>query len=124
MAEYTVSLKLLIDTHGKRLLFADAGKDFADYLFHILSLPVGTIVALIREQEMVGSLSNLYKSIENLNESYIQPNQSNDTFLKTSASDLTVAYECSSRLLDSLVKKYDFLCCFYLTSTYRDMRRV
>ncbi|KAL0460633.1 UNVERIFIED_CONTAM: hypothetical protein Slati_0690500 [Sesamum latifolium] len=71
MAEYTVSLNLLIDTHGKRVIFAEAGKDFVDFLFHILSLPVGTIVALIPEQEMVGSLSNLYKSIENLNESYI-----------------------------------------------------
>ncbi|KAK6138125.1 hypothetical protein DH2020_028142 [Rehmannia glutinosa] len=78
----TISLKLLIDTHGKRVLFAEAGKDFIDFLFRILSLPVGTIINLLRKQEMVGSLSNLYQSIENLNDSYIQPNQTKDALLK------------------------------------------
>ncbi|KAK6144355.1 hypothetical protein DH2020_021175 [Rehmannia glutinosa] len=78
----TISLKLLIDTHGKRVLFAEAGKDFIDFLFRILSLPVGTIINLLRKQEMVGSLANLYQSIENLNDSYIQPNQTKDALLK------------------------------------------
>ncbi|KAI3461377.1 hypothetical protein Pfo_018040 [Paulownia fortunei] len=82
MAESTMSLKLLIDTQGKRVLFAEAGKDFVDFLFRILSLPLGTVISLLKKQGMVGSLANLYKSIENLNDSYIQPNQSKDTLLK------------------------------------------
>ncbi|XVF83481.1 hypothetical protein PTKIN_Ptkin16aG0491300 [Pterospermum kingtungense] len=42
MALATVSLKLLVDSTNQRVLFAEAGKDFADFLFNILSLPVGT----------------------------------------------------------------------------------
>ncbi|KAL3620104.1 hypothetical protein CASFOL_035016 [Castilleja foliolosa] len=60
----TVSLKLLIDTKGKIDLFAEAGKDFVDFLFRILSLPIGTIINLLKKQELVGSLANLYQSIE------------------------------------------------------------
>ncbi|KAI3461379.1 hypothetical protein Pfo_018042 [Paulownia fortunei] len=82
MAKSSVSLKLLIDTQAERVLFAEAGKDFVDFLFHVISLPLGTIIRLLRKQEMVGSLANLYESIENMNESYIQPNQSKDTLLK------------------------------------------
>ncbi|KAI3461374.1 hypothetical protein Pfo_018037 [Paulownia fortunei] len=82
MAESTMSLKLLIDTQGKRVLFAEAGKYFVDFLFRILSVPVGTVISLLRKQEMVGSFANLYESIENLDESYIQPNQNKDTLLK------------------------------------------
>ncbi|KAL6575810.1 hypothetical protein OROHE_000791 [Orobanche hederae] len=68
MATSSVSLRLLIDTQAKKVLFAEARKDFVDFLFHILSLPIGTIIDLLREQEMVGSLENLYESIENLDD--------------------------------------------------------
>ena len=39
MSDSKVSMKLSIDTQGKRVLFAEAGKDCVDFLFHILSLP-------------------------------------------------------------------------------------
>ncbi|KAH6836731.1 hypothetical protein C2S53_007388 [Perilla frutescens var. hirtella] len=86
MAETKVSMKLLIDTKTKRVLFAEAGKDCVDFLFNILSLPVATIIRLLQAQGMVGSLPNLYKSLENLNDTYIQPNQSKDIFLKPATS--------------------------------------
>ncbi|KAL0436941.1 UNVERIFIED_CONTAM: hypothetical protein Sradi_0402000 [Sesamum radiatum] len=82
MAKSSVRLKLLVDTQTKRVLFAEVGKDCADFLFHIMSLPVATIISLLKKQGMVGSLTNLYESIENLNSSYMQPNQSKDTLLK------------------------------------------
>ncbi|KAL7127211.1 hypothetical protein ABFS83_14G240300 [Erythranthe nasuta] len=78
----SVSMKLLIDTHGKRVLFAEAGKDCVDFLFYILSLPVANLVNLVGKKQMVGSLGNLYESIETLNQSYIQPNKTKDTLLK------------------------------------------
>ncbi|KAH6814661.1 hypothetical protein C2S51_023679 [Perilla frutescens var. frutescens] len=87
MAKATkVSMKLLIDTKTKRVLFAEAGKDCVDFLFHILSLPVATIIRLLQAQGMEGSLPNLYRSLENLNDTYIQPNRSKDTFLKPATS--------------------------------------
>uniref|UniRef100_A0A5B6YHG8 DUF674 domain-containing protein n=1 Tax=Davidia involucrata TaxID=16924 RepID=A0A5B6YHG8_DAVIN len=85
MAATKVSLKLLIDTKGERVLFAEAGKDFVDFLFHILSLPVGTVVRLLSKESMVGCLGALYGSIENLSEIYMQPNQTKDSVLMPKA---------------------------------------
>ncbi|KAL7084927.1 hypothetical protein ACP275_14G252400 [Erythranthe tilingii] len=82
MAKSSVSMKLLIDSKAGRVLFAEASKDCVDFLFYILSLPVSKLISLVGKQQMVGSLGNLYESIENLNESYIQPNKNKDTFLK------------------------------------------
>ncbi|KAK6144327.1 hypothetical protein DH2020_021147 [Rehmannia glutinosa] len=82
MAKSSVSLKLLIDKQAKRVLFAEAGKECVDFLFYILSLPVAKLITLLGKEGMVGSLSNLYQSIENLNDSYIQPNKSKNTLLK------------------------------------------
>ncbi|KAL0003019.1 hypothetical protein SO802_016800 [Lithocarpus litseifolius] len=82
MEETNVSLKLLIDTESQRVLFAEADKNFIDFLFHILALPVGTFIALLTKQGMVGSLGNIYESIENLNATYLQPNLNKETLLK------------------------------------------
>ncbi|XP_071937646.1 uncharacterized protein [Coffea arabica] len=84
-ASSSVSLKLLIDTKSRKVLFAEANKSTVDFLFHVLSLPVGTVIRLLGKQGMVGCLANLYESIESLNETYIQPNQSKDTLLKPRA---------------------------------------
>ncbi|MBA0870688.1 hypothetical protein Goshw_015975 [Gossypium schwendimanii] len=78
----TVSLKLLIDTKGKRVLCAEAGKDFVDFLFNVLLLPVGTVIRLLAKEGMVGCLANLYKSVENLGDAYLQPTTNKDTLLK------------------------------------------
>ncbi|EYU36141.1 hypothetical protein MIMGU_mgv1a018381mg [Erythranthe guttata] len=82
MANSSVSMKLLIDTHAKRVLFAETDKDCVDFMFYILSLPVANLVNLVGKKQMVGSLGNLYESIENLNQSYIQPNKTKDSLLK------------------------------------------
>ncbi|KAH7841025.1 hypothetical protein Vadar_024618 [Vaccinium darrowii] len=74
-----VSLKLLIDTKGNRVLFAEAGKDFVDFLFNLLHLPLGTVVRLITEQRPMG---NLYESIQNMSETYFLSNQTKDSLLK------------------------------------------
>ncbi|KAF2294559.1 hypothetical protein GH714_012589 [Hevea brasiliensis] len=36
----TLSLKLLVDKKASKVLFAEAGKDFVDFLFNLLSLPI------------------------------------------------------------------------------------
>ncbi|CAI9273521.1 unnamed protein product [Lactuca saligna] len=76
-----VSVKLLIDTKAKKVLFAEANKQFVDFLFHILSLPIGTVIKLLNKTSMVGSLGNLYESIENLSDTYMQPNRSKNSVL-------------------------------------------
>ncbi|OMP02659.1 hypothetical protein COLO4_10940 [Corchorus olitorius] len=78
----TVSLKLLVDSKCQRVLFAEAGKDFVDFLFNILLLPVGTVIGLLPKEDMAGSLGNLYDSLENLSDTYMQPTAKKDTLLK------------------------------------------
>nr|XP_048326395.1 uncharacterized protein LOC125421424 [Ziziphus jujuba var. spinosa] len=39
----SVNLKLVIDSRGQRVLFAETGKDFVDFLSTLMSLPVGTV---------------------------------------------------------------------------------
>ncbi|XP_030932869.1 uncharacterized protein LOC115958579 [Quercus lobata] len=82
MEETNVSLRLLIDTKSQKVLFAEADKNFIDFLFHILALPVGTFIALLTKQGMVGSLGNIYESIENLSTTYLRPNVNKETLLK------------------------------------------
>ncbi|KAH7839479.1 hypothetical protein Vadar_004690 [Vaccinium darrowii] len=84
-SEAKVRLKLLIDSKAKRVLFAEAGKDFVDFLFNILHLPVGVVVRLLTEQTMVGTLGNLYGSIKNMSETYFLSNQTKDYVLKPKA---------------------------------------
>ncbi|KAG5533313.1 hypothetical protein RHGRI_027488 [Rhododendron griersonianum] len=65
-AAVTVSLKLLIDTHAKRVLFAEAGEDFVDFLRYLLALPVGTMIRILNNRSMLGSLGeDLFSGIEN-----------------------------------------------------------
>ncbi|XP_065622823.1 uncharacterized protein LOC112000069 [Quercus suber] len=81
MEETNVSLKLLINRESQRVLYAEAGKDFIDFLFHILVFPVGSYIPLLKKQEMVGSFHNIYESIENLSSAYLQPNANKETIL-------------------------------------------
>ncbi|CAL4965335.1 unnamed protein product [Urochloa decumbens] len=68
----TLSMKLLIDTKSQRVLYAEAGKDVVDFLFSLLTLPVGTVVKILSNDSMVGSISNLYGSVEKLDETYVR----------------------------------------------------
>lgn len=82
MSDSNVSLKLLIHTKTQKVLFEEAGKQFVDFLFALLALPVGTVMRLLLDNVMVGSLGELYKSVENMDGSYLQPNVDKDTLLK------------------------------------------
>nr|GEV67027.1 hypothetical protein [Tanacetum cinerariifolium] len=81
-----VSLKLLIDKKSEKVLFAEAGKDFIDFLFTLLTLPIGTVIRLLNNKDMVGCLGKLYQSVSNLNDDYMQPNQQKDVVLKPKSS--------------------------------------
>ncbi|XP_049409209.1 uncharacterized protein LOC125872520 [Solanum stenotomum] len=64
MAATTIklSIKLLIDSNAKKVVFAEVEKNFVDFLFHILSLPVGRVTKLLKEKGMNGCLHNIYES--------------------------------------------------------------
>ncbi|XP_021768963.1 uncharacterized protein LOC110733256 [Chenopodium quinoa] len=83
--EVTMPLKLLVNMEGDKakVLYAEAGKDFVDFLFNVMSLPLGTLMKLIKSKEnMAGCLGELYTSIESLNGEYLQENVDRDAVLK------------------------------------------
>ncbi|OMP02646.1 hypothetical protein COLO4_10927 [Corchorus olitorius] len=90
MAPTNVSLRLLVDTVGKRVLYAEANKDFVDLLFHMMSLPVGTVLRFLREEGMVGKgcLGNFSRSIEKLIDASILSGSNKDAFLKAKVSNV------------------------------------
>ncbi|KAJ6311669.1 hypothetical protein OIU77_013429 [Salix suchowensis] len=81
MSTSTMSLKLLIDSKHSKVVFAEAGQDFVDFLLNLLSLPLGTVIQLITKSAMTGCVANLYGSLEKLDESYLQPNKNKDSIL-------------------------------------------
>ncbi|KAM0043259.1 hypothetical protein Hdeb2414_s0010g00339161 [Helianthus debilis subsp. tardiflorus] len=81
MASPKMSLKLLVDKRGPRVLFAEVPKEFVDFLFHLFSLPLGTLIELIGSNQMVGCLGKLKDSVESFNGNYLQPGiKKNDIF--------------------------------------------
>ena len=64
MEETNVNMRLLIDTESHRVLIAEAGKDFIDFLIHMLALPVGTFIPLLKKQGMGGSLGAFTRALK------------------------------------------------------------
>uniref|UniRef100_A0A453E3U6 Uncharacterized protein n=1 Tax=Aegilops tauschii subsp. strangulata TaxID=200361 RepID=A0A453E3U6_AEGTS len=92
-----LSMKLLVDTQARRVLFAEASKDVVDFLFSLLALPVGTAVKLLGKESMVGCVGSLYGSVEKLDGTYVQPGAAKDALLHPSV--LSPAVSSKSSLL-------------------------
>ncbi|KAL6847952.1 hypothetical protein ACP4OV_022080 [Aristida adscensionis] len=56
----------------RSVLYAEASKDVVDFLFSLLTLPVGTVVKILTKDSMVGSIGNLYGSVEKLDDTYVR----------------------------------------------------
>ncbi|KAK0591435.1 hypothetical protein LWI29_001786 [Acer saccharum] len=88
MASSKTKLMLTVDTKAQKVLFAEAGKDFIDFLIYLLSLPIATAVRILNEKNLnpvVGSLSHIYESLEKLPDSFLQPNQDKNSLLNPRA---------------------------------------
>ncbi|CAN6269119.1 unnamed protein product [Urochloa humidicola] len=70
--ETTIAIMLFVDKENRRVLFAEADKDFVDVLFGWLTLPLGTIARLLGEQTRMGCLDQIYRSVEDLSTDYFQ----------------------------------------------------
>ncbi|CAM0879556.1 unnamed protein product [Alopecurus aequalis] len=86
-----LSMKLLLDTHSQRVVYAEAGKDVVVFLFNLLNLPISSVVKLLTTDSdisMVGSLGDLYRSVEKLDDTYICHDNANavkDALLRPTA---------------------------------------
>ncbi|XP_074300845.1 uncharacterized protein LOC141632174 [Silene latifolia] len=86
--EKKLSLKIIVDIKAKKVVFAEADKEFIDFIFNLMSLPLSSVtkVLLLNEKGSVGCLGSLYKSIESLSSQYFEPNLTNNSVLKPKAS--------------------------------------
>ncbi|KAK3206243.1 hypothetical protein Dsin_020289 [Dipteronia sinensis] len=78
-----MTLKLLIDSKTEKVVFAEAKKDFVDYLFGLLQVPVGSILGNLLDNKMdgAGSMARVYKSVMDLESSYLLTDVSRDLLL-------------------------------------------
>ncbi|XP_072968448.1 uncharacterized protein [Typha angustifolia] len=61
-----LELKLLIDQTSHRVLFAEVGKDVADFLLGLLDLPLSYVTRLAGKQLFSNSIASLCSSLESL----------------------------------------------------------
>ncbi|GLJ10629.1 hypothetical protein SUGI_0132060 [Cryptomeria japonica] len=75
-----MNVRFLINTKTRRIIYAEAGKEFVDFLFSFLSMPIGSVLKLVHESESNrrknGSLSNLYDSMEKLPSQFMSTDKS------------------------------------------------
>ncbi|KAK9110269.1 hypothetical protein Sjap_018329 [Stephania japonica] len=81
-----VTVKLLVDRKANKVLFAEAAKDFVDFLIGLLSLPLASVIRVLTKENMVGCLGELYEAINNLDNMYIQSGVDMAHVLKPGAS--------------------------------------
>ncbi|KAK0591731.1 hypothetical protein LWI29_007103 [Acer saccharum] len=104
-----MKLKLLVDKNSEKVVFAEADKDFIDFLIHLLSLPVATAVRLLKEKTIdVGSLSHFYESLQNLPDSYLKPNQNKNSLLNPIVPILSAAAATTGIPLTLTSDDHDF----------------
>ncbi|KAK1256613.1 hypothetical protein QJS04_geneDACA024451 [Acorus gramineus] len=128
MATKKHTLKLFVDTRSNKVLFAEAGNEMADFFFGLLALPVGSVVKLLSKECIIGSLGELYGSLESLSATYIQPGQKKATFLNppvsaSSAKSSTLLIEdrsssCEPKCLFNRVSSGSTCSRLYYTDVY------
>ncbi|XP_022139200.1 uncharacterized protein LOC111010169 [Momordica charantia] len=98
--ESKVSLKLVIDQKEKRILYAEADKKFIDFLFTILSLPLGAVVKLLSTGVPLEtwSIVNVYRTHQTLNLNYFASTRNKDILLNPNLPSATPSDELQSLL--------------------------
>ncbi|CAN6345021.1 unnamed protein product [Urochloa humidicola] len=77
-----IPLKLLVDTKRNKVRFAEAGKEFVDFVFNLLTLPIGSLAKLVSAGTMHGGVGRLYQSVEDIGAPYLQPGADKSDLLK------------------------------------------
>ncbi|KAF3618213.1 hypothetical protein FXO38_33563 [Capsicum annuum] len=104
------NVTLIIDTKADRVIFAEVGKDLFCFLIRLLQLPIATVINQTKTNG-VGCIGNVYRSFKNLNESYIQSNQTKDELLMATVSNswfeaLQLFHDTPNKLLDRDIGGY------------------
>ncbi|KAL3830425.1 hypothetical protein ACJIZ3_019227 [Penstemon smallii] len=60
-------VKAIVQKSKSKLLFVEAEEDFVDFLFSLLTIPLGEVECLLGGKASIWSIDNLYCSLSNLN---------------------------------------------------------
>ncbi|XP_020672022.1 uncharacterized protein LOC110092032 isoform X1 [Dendrobium catenatum] len=74
-------LELIIDPQNSKVICASAQKEFIDFIFSLLKLPLGTVIKLFSPQSKIGSLGKLYQSVKNLDQVNFVTNRAKSSLL-------------------------------------------
>ncbi|KAI4987876.1 hypothetical protein ZWY2020_028634 [Hordeum vulgare] len=77
-----ISLKLLVNIKSKKVLFAEVGKEFVDFVFTLLTLPVGAVAKLISAGAMHDSIGRPYQSMGDIGGFYLLPSKDKADLLR------------------------------------------
>lgn len=107
--ESRVPLKLLVDDKKKRVIAAEANRDFVDILFSFLTFPIGTIIRLNKSQPMPNistCMNNLYKSVENLSVKHLYTENCKSVLLNPRNPCIEDCFKLKVNIDDSVSNKY------------------
>ncbi|CAN6556572.1 unnamed protein product [Malus baccata var. baccata] len=69
-----ISVKLIVSKSKKMVCYAEGGEDFVSLLLSFLTIPLGFIVNKMRDCSLKGCISQLFKSLQDLDNRYISNN--------------------------------------------------
>ncbi|KAL1368536.1 hypothetical protein HN51_022687 [Arachis hypogaea] len=75
-SESKMDIKILQSKSQNKIMFAEAKEDFVDFMFSLLTIPLGSIVKQLGGNTSVGCVDNLYKSVETLDSSWCTDSRS------------------------------------------------
>ncbi|KAM3340698.1 putative protein isoform X1 [Capsicum galapagoense] len=73
-----LELKLTVSKTTNMVLCAEAGNEFIDFLFNFLTIPIGSIEDALKGSSGLGSIDNLYKSVEALDSKWFNTYPNNN----------------------------------------------
>ncbi|KAL6848167.1 hypothetical protein ACP4OV_022295 [Aristida adscensionis] len=82
MAIKELWIKLLIDSKAHKVCFAEADSDVIEFLSSLLCLPVSTVISLLTNERMVGSIGNVLDSVEKLGAKFVISSTSKEPYLR------------------------------------------
>ncbi|XP_062091828.1 uncharacterized protein LOC133797792 [Humulus lupulus] len=66
-SQQEMNVKLWFSKSTKRVICIEAEEDFVDFLFSFLTIPLGSVIKLFKGNSLLGSIDNLYKSVQESN---------------------------------------------------------
>ncbi|KAI3701631.1 hypothetical protein L6452_26848 [Arctium lappa] len=113
--EGNISIKLMVCKQENRVIFAEADSNFVDTLFSFMTLPMATIVRLLKKcphenLEVLRSLTNLYQSLINLSLDHFSTEESKFMMLNSRSSSFDQCRKLKLNIDDTVPITNYFVC--------------